>query len=187
MKVEATSLPGVIRIIPLRHDDARGYFMETWQAKKFAAGGIDASFVQENFSHSVSGTLRGLHYQVEKPQGRLVRVVQGEVFDVSVDLRRSSPNFRNRRIPVPVHRVLRAGARPLDPLGRPRYRHRLAAGGWHTARPVGQGRIGALVQGRRELRLRAESARRAKPEAVGTRRLRHLSRSWHDYLYNHAA
>ena len=67
--------------------------METWQARDFANGGIDAEFVQENFSQSVKGTLRGLHYQVRKPQGRLVRVVQGTVFDVSVDLRKSSPNF----------------------------------------------------------------------------------------------
>jgi len=67
--------------------------METWQAKKFAAGGIDASFVQDNSSQSVKGTLRGLHYQVIRPQGRLVRVVHGSVYDVSVDLRKSSPHF----------------------------------------------------------------------------------------------
>jgi dTDP-4-dehydrorhamnose 3,5-epimerase len=93
MKFEETSLPGVIRIAPIVHHDSRGYFIETWQARDFAASGIDAEFVQENFSHSKKGTLRGLHYQIEHPQGRLVRVVQGSVFDVSVDLRRSSPTF----------------------------------------------------------------------------------------------
>ncbi len=67
--------------------------METWQARHFADVGIDAEFVQENFSQSVQGTLRGLHYQIEQPQGRLVRVVQGTVFDVSVDLRKASPHF----------------------------------------------------------------------------------------------
>ncbi len=93
MRFERTSLPGIVRIVPAVHEDARGYFMETWQARDFAAGGIDADFVQENFSHSRKGTLRGIHYQIEHPQGRLVRVVQGAVFDVSVDLRRSSPHF----------------------------------------------------------------------------------------------
>lgn len=67
--------------------------METWQARHFAEAGIDAEFVQENYSHSSKGALRGLHYQIEKPQGRLVRVVHGAVFDVSVDLRKSSPYF----------------------------------------------------------------------------------------------
>ncbi|VUX54947.1 dTDP-4-dehydrorhamnose 3,5-epimerase [uncultured Woeseiaceae bacterium] len=67
--------------------------METWQARDFADAGIDAEFVQENFSQSVKGTLRGLHYQIKQPQGRLVRVVQGTVFDVSVDLRKASPYF----------------------------------------------------------------------------------------------
>ena len=93
MKFESTDLPGIIKIIPTVHADSRGFFMETWQARCFADHGIDAEFVQENFSHSRRGTLRGLHYQIEKPQGRLVRVVQGAVFDVSVDLRKSSPHF----------------------------------------------------------------------------------------------
>lgn len=93
MKFEPTPLPGIIRIVPTVHEDSRGYFIETWQARDFAQGGIEAEFVQENFSHSKKGTLRGLHYQIEQPQGRLVRVVQGAVFDVSVDLRRSSPHF----------------------------------------------------------------------------------------------
>ena len=93
MKFESTGLPGIIKIVPTVHEDSRGFFMEHWQARKFASHGIDVSFVQENFSQSVKGTLRGLHYQVRKPQGRLVRVVHGSVFDVSVDLRKSSPNF----------------------------------------------------------------------------------------------
>ena len=93
MKLEPTTLPGVIKIVPTVHEDSRGFFMETWQLSRFADAGIDARFVQENFSHSTHGTLRGLHYQIEQPQGKLVRVVQGEVFDVAVDLRRSSPHF----------------------------------------------------------------------------------------------
>jgi dTDP-4-dehydrorhamnose 3,5-epimerase len=93
MKFEPTRLPGVIRIVPTMHKDSRGFFMETWQLRRLAEGGIDATFVQDNFSHSSKGTLRGLHYQVEQPQGRLVRVTQGAVFDVAVDLRKSSPHF----------------------------------------------------------------------------------------------
>jgi dTDP-4-dehydrorhamnose 3,5-epimerase len=93
MKFESTSLPGVVKIIPAVHADSRGFFMETWQAQNFAAAGIGASFVQENYSQSVKGTLRGLHYQINAPQGRLVRVIHGAVFDVSVDLRKSSPHY----------------------------------------------------------------------------------------------
>ncbi len=93
MKFVTTSLPGVIRAIPTVHKDDRGYFMETWQARHFREAGIDAVFVQDNFSHSSKGKLRGLHYQIEQSQGKLVRVVQGEVFDVAVDLRKSSVTF----------------------------------------------------------------------------------------------
>ena len=93
MKFTETSLPGVIRIVPAVHGDERGYFMETWQAERFRDAGIDADLVQDNFSESSKGTLRGLHYQIKQPQGKLVRVVSGEVFDVAVDLRRSSANF----------------------------------------------------------------------------------------------
>jgi dTDP-4-dehydrorhamnose 3,5-epimerase len=73
--------------------DHRGFFMETWHQLKFSAAGIEADFRQENHSRSVGGTLRGLHYQLRHPQGKLVRVVAGSVFDVAVDLRRSSPSF----------------------------------------------------------------------------------------------
>ena len=93
MKFVETGVPGVIRIEPTVHGDDRGYFMETWQSRRFAEYGIDADFVQDNFSHSSKGTLRGLHYQIEQAQGKLVRVVQGEVFDVAVDLRKSSPQY----------------------------------------------------------------------------------------------
>jgi len=93
MKFIETSLPGVVRIVPAVHSDDRGFFMETWQAERFRDAGIDADFVQENFSQSAKGTLRGLHYQVKQPQGKLVRVVAGKVFDVAVDLRKSSANF----------------------------------------------------------------------------------------------
>ena len=93
MNVVESDLAGVFRIKPAVHTDDRGYFMETWQARKFREAGINAEFVQDNFSQSSKGTLRGLHYQIKQPQGKLVRVVSGEVFDVAVDLRRSSANF----------------------------------------------------------------------------------------------
>jgi len=88
-----TSIPDVMLIKPRVFGDARGFFMETWEARKFAAAGLDVTFVQDNYSRSVQGTLRGLHYQVEQPQGKLVRVTYGEVFDVAVDIRKSSPTF----------------------------------------------------------------------------------------------
>jgi dTDP-4-dehydrorhamnose 3,5-epimerase len=93
MEFLATGLPEVRVVVPRRFTDERGWFAETWQARKFAAGGIDASFVQDNQSHSRRWVLRGLHYQLQQPQGKLVRAVSGEIFDVAVDLRRSSPNF----------------------------------------------------------------------------------------------
>jgi len=93
MKFNPTDLPDVIRIEPTVHGDERGYFMETWQARRFHEVGIDDEFVQDNLSQSSRGTLRGIHYQIEHAQGKLVRVVQGEVFDVAVDLRRSSPQY----------------------------------------------------------------------------------------------
>ncbi len=93
MKFIDAGLPGVVRIEPEIHRDDRGFFMETWQARRFCSAGIEAEFVQDNFSRSSRGTLRGLHFQIQRPQGKLVRVVVGEVFDVAVDLRRSSSSF----------------------------------------------------------------------------------------------
>jgi dTDP-4-dehydrorhamnose 3,5-epimerase len=86
-------LPEVIIIEPDVFPDERGYFMETYHQEKFSAGGIEVGFVQDNQSMSARATLRGLHYQIKRPQGKLVRVLYGEIFDVSVDIRRSSPNF----------------------------------------------------------------------------------------------
>lgn len=93
MRFTATSIPEVILIEPKVFGDARGFFMETFRAETFSAAGIPVEFVQDNHSCSKSGTLRGLHYQIQQAQGKLVRVVLGEVFDVAVDLRRSSPSF----------------------------------------------------------------------------------------------
>ena len=93
MQVIPTDIPEVLIIEPAVFGDERGFFIETWQRKKFAEIGIDIDFVQDNHSRSVQGTLRGLHYQIRQPQGKLVRVTQGAVFDVAVDLRRSSPTF----------------------------------------------------------------------------------------------
>lgn len=93
MKFEPTRLPEVLLIQPRVFGDARGFFFETWQKQKFAAAGIDATFVQDNHSHSTLHTLRGLHFQIQQPQGKLVRVSRGEVFDVALDNRRSSPRF----------------------------------------------------------------------------------------------
>lgn len=93
MRFVPTAIPDVVVIEPQLFGDERGFFMETWHAEKFAAAGIDAAFVQDNHSRSARGTLRGLHYQIERTQGKLLRVVAGEVFDVAVDVRRSSPTF----------------------------------------------------------------------------------------------
>jgi len=93
MKVSATALDGVKLIEPRVFGDERGFFMESWNARAFAEAGIDAAFVQDNHSRSRKGVLRGLHYQLEHAQGKLVRCATGEVFDVVVDLRRSSVTF----------------------------------------------------------------------------------------------
>jgi dTDP-4-dehydrorhamnose 3,5-epimerase len=93
VNVAPTAIPEVLRLEPTVHSDRRGFFMETWHAGKFRTAGLDWNFVQDNHSRSVRGTLRGLHYQVERPQGKLVWVVSGEVYDVAVDLRRSAPTF----------------------------------------------------------------------------------------------
>jgi dTDP-4-dehydrorhamnose 3,5-epimerase len=87
------ALPDVILVVPDVHRDARGFFLETYHARKYREGGIEASFVQDNHSHSRRGTLRGLHAQLLSPQGKLVRAVKGEIWDVAVDIRPGSPSF----------------------------------------------------------------------------------------------
>lgn len=93
MNVIETALPGVMLIEPKVFGDDRGFFLESWNAAAFAAAGLDIAFVQDNHSRSARGVLRGLHYQLGTPQGKLVRVTSGAVFDVAVDIRRSSPHF----------------------------------------------------------------------------------------------
>jgi len=93
MKIIETKIPAVKLIEPKVFGDERGFFMETWNEKAFREAGINATFVQDNHSRSVKNTLRGLHYQIKQPQGKLVRVTRGEVFDVAVDLRPESPTF----------------------------------------------------------------------------------------------
>jgi dTDP-4-dehydrorhamnose 3,5-epimerase len=94
MKVTPTALPEVLLLEPRVFGDERGFFMESWNARTFReATGLDVAFVQDNHSRSVKHVLRGIHYQVVKPQGKLVRVTSGAVFDVAVDLRRASPDF----------------------------------------------------------------------------------------------
>jgi dTDP-4-dehydrorhamnose 3,5-epimerase len=93
MEFISTEISDVILIRPDIIGDARGFFMETWHREKFAEAGINATFVQDNHSRSAAGILRGLHYQIQQPQGKLVTVVRGKVFDVAVDLRRNSASF----------------------------------------------------------------------------------------------
>jgi dTDP-4-dehydrorhamnose 3,5-epimerase len=93
VKATPTSIPDVLLIQPHVFEDARGFFMETFQERRYQELGLPGKFVQDNHSGSRQGILRGLHYQIRQPQGKLVRVVVGEIFDVSVDIRRSSPTF----------------------------------------------------------------------------------------------
>ena len=93
MKVVETDIPGLLIFEPAVHGDERGFFVETWNQRRYAEHGIDAAFVQDNLSFSRRGTLRGLHFQNPQPQGKLVYVLQGEVFDVAVDIRHGSPTF----------------------------------------------------------------------------------------------
>ena len=93
MRALPTAIPDVLVVEPRVFEDVRGFFFESWNRRAFAEAGIAADFVQDNHSRSRRGVLRGLHYQVEHAQGKLVRVTAGEVFDVAVDLRRSSPTF----------------------------------------------------------------------------------------------
>ena len=93
MKFLPTAIPDVVLVEPRVFGDARGLFFESWNARDFAAGGIAATFVQDSHSRSARGVLRGLHYQIQEPQGKLIRVLAGEIFDVVVDIRKSSPTF----------------------------------------------------------------------------------------------
>jgi dTDP-4-dehydrorhamnose 3,5-epimerase len=93
VKLVDTNLPEVKIVEPKVFGDERGFFLESWSARAFAEAGIDANFVQDNHSRSGRGVLRGLHYQIQQAQGKLVRVTAGRVFDVVVDIRRSSPRF----------------------------------------------------------------------------------------------
>jgi dTDP-4-dehydrorhamnose 3,5-epimerase len=93
MKVAPTRLPGVLLIEPQVFGDARGFLFESWNEREFERAGIRARFVQDNHSRSGNGVLRGLHYQIERPQAKLIRVVAGEIFDVTVDIQRGSATF----------------------------------------------------------------------------------------------
>ena len=93
MQITPTAIPEVVIIEPKVFRDDRGFFLESFQADKYRAAGITQPMVQDNLSGSIRGVLRGLHYQIHKPQGKLVSAIAGEVFDVAVDLRRSSPTF----------------------------------------------------------------------------------------------
>ncbi len=93
MKVQSTQIPGVLIVEPAIFGDDRGFFLESFNEREMCSIGIDAHFVQDNHSRSQRNVLRGLHYQISQPQGKLVRVVTGRVFDVAVDVRRDSPAF----------------------------------------------------------------------------------------------
>jgi dTDP-4-dehydrorhamnose 3,5-epimerase len=93
VRFEPTAIPEVVRVEPRVFEDARGFFLETYHAERFAQAGISAAFVQDNHSFSARGTLRGLHMQSVFAQGKLVRCTAGEIFDVAVDVRRGSPSF----------------------------------------------------------------------------------------------
>ena len=93
MEIIKTSIPEVIIFVPPVFTDSRGYFLETYQQRKYAEAGIPKPFVQDNQSYSTKNVLRGLHFQLHHPQGKLVRVIQGSVFDVAIDIRKNSPTF----------------------------------------------------------------------------------------------
>lgn len=93
MKIIPTHLSGLLLVEPEVHGDSRGFFLESWHKEKYAKHGIDVDFVQDNHSRSSKNVLRGLHYQLDKPQGKLIRVTSGVVFDVAVDIRLGSPTF----------------------------------------------------------------------------------------------
>lgn len=93
VKIQQLSIDGVLLVEPVCFDDNRGYFLETYHLQKYQQAGIDKDFVQDNHSHSIRGVLRGLHYQLNHPQGKLIYTVSGAIFDVAVDIRRNSPTF----------------------------------------------------------------------------------------------
>jgi dTDP-4-dehydrorhamnose 3,5-epimerase len=93
VKFVPAAIPGVVVVEPDVHQDRRGFFLETYHLEKYKGGGIADVFVQDNQSRSMGGTLRGLHLQLDHPQGKLIRVIEGEIFDVAVDVRRGSPTF----------------------------------------------------------------------------------------------
>jgi len=93
VKFVAAAIRGVVIVEPDIHSDQRGFFLETYHADKYRAGGIADMFVQDNHSRSAGGTIRGLHLQLRRPQAKLIRVIEGEIFDVAVDVRRGSPTF----------------------------------------------------------------------------------------------
>jgi dTDP-4-dehydrorhamnose 3,5-epimerase len=93
LNVRETAIAGVLVLEPVVHRDPRGFFVETWRDDRYRGAGIDLDFVQDNHSRSSAGTLRGLHAQLARPQGKLVRVIEGEIFDVAVDIRRGSPTY----------------------------------------------------------------------------------------------
>lgn len=93
MDVQPAAIPDVLLIQPRVFRDERGHFLETWQEQRCREAGLPSAFVQDNFSHSVRGTVRGLHYQIQRPQGKLVHVSRGRIVDVVVDMRRSAPTF----------------------------------------------------------------------------------------------
>ena len=94
MNVQQTELPGVLIIDPAIHRDPRGFFLETYQQRRYEEAGVRGPFVQDNCSHSVRGTIRGLHAQRRSAQGKLIRAIAGEIYDVAVDIRRGSPTFK---------------------------------------------------------------------------------------------
>jgi len=93
MRVTPTALPEVLMVEPTAHEDARGFFLELWQAERYGAAGIRGPFVQDNLSRSRKGVVRGLHFQEPDPQGKLISVLSGRIFDVAIDIRRGSPRF----------------------------------------------------------------------------------------------
>lgn len=95
MRVSATTLPDVLLIEPKVFGDERGFFLESYHQQRYSEAGLSERFVQDNHSRSVYGTLRGLHAQLQNPQGKLIRVIEGEILDVAVDIRRGSPTFSN--------------------------------------------------------------------------------------------